>query len=123
MLTKFRMTDANPISTLMDPSVILHASEVRNKEGKEDLHGKYTYATIIGLLMYVAMVTRPDIAYAVITLAQFTGNPSLTHWTAAKHVLRYLKGTMNLALTYGGEEDWGIDITQYVDADGGTNPH
>jgi hypothetical protein len=68
--------------------------------------------------------THPNILYAVITLAQFTKNPLATHRTAIKHIFRYLKGTMNHVLTYGGDgKDWVSKITQYVDADGGTNPH
>jgi hypothetical protein len=69
-------------------------------------------------------VMHPDILYAVITLAQFTENPLAMHRAALKHIFRYLKGTMNHVLSYGGDgEGWASKITQYVDADGGTHPH
>ena len=51
----------------------------------------------IGSLMYAAIATRPDIAYAVNSLSQFNVKPSWTHWNAVKHVLRYLHGTKSLA--------------------------
>ena len=46
------------------------------------------------------IATRPDICYAVELLARFSANPGQVHWIAAKRILRYLRGTMNLALTF-----------------------
>ena len=54
-------------------------------------------------------------------LAQFLDNPGHVHWEAAKRVVRYLKGTMELKLTYGGGKQRGIEA--YVDADGVTLDH
>jgi len=53
--------------------------------------------------MYAAMGTRPDIAFAVSTVAQFLDNPGWVHWEAVKRIFRYLRGTQNLELVYGGE--------------------
>lgn len=44
--------------------------------------------------------TRPDIAFAVSKLSQFTSNPSSEHWKAVSRVLGYLKRTSSLTLTY-----------------------
>jgi hypothetical protein len=59
------------------------------------------YREVIGGLMYIANGTRPDIAFAANFLAQVASNPGRIHWEAAKHVVRYLKGTRDLRLTYG----------------------
>ena len=68
--------------------------------------------------MYTAIGTRPDIAYAVHTLAKFTRSPQPRHWTAIKRVFRYLKGTHTHTLTYGGsDEDWKPELNMYCDAD------
>jgi hypothetical protein len=68
--------------------------------------------------MYIALGTRPDIAYAVNRLAQFTSDPKSKHWTAVKRVFRYLKGTRNYKLTYGGNSDvLNVDLNFYCDAD------
>lgn len=57
--------------------------------------------------MYAAIATRPDVAYAVQRLAQFTHHPRPKHWAAVKRILRYLKGTRSHILTYGGPaQDW-----------------
>ena len=58
------------------------------------------YQQIVGSLQYAAGGTRPDIAYAVSTIAKFCHRPMELHMTAAKHVLRYLKQMRDLNLTY-----------------------
>lgn len=50
--------------------------------------------------MFLAVNTRPDIAYATSYLSQFNTKFNKTHWLAAKRVLQYLKGTMNYSITY-----------------------
>ncbi|CAI7766019.1 unnamed protein product [Closterium sp. NIES-54] len=54
--------------------------------------------------MYAMMCTRPDLAYPLSVLSRFVGLGRHTdvHWAAAKHVLRYLRATSDLALTLGG---------------------
>ena len=121
LLQKFGIENANPVSTPLDPNVNL--DEDKNKEniddeGEQDPRGSSTYATLIGSLMYLALGTRPDIAYAVNRLAQFTQNPKPKHWTAVKRIFRYLKGTRNHALTYGGSDDLlNQDLNIFCDAD------
>lgn len=64
--------------------------------------------------MYAALGTRTDIMHTVSVLAQFSSNPKTEHWIAAKRVLRYLQGTIDLALKFEGNDD---HLTCYVDAD------
>jgi hypothetical protein len=58
------------------------------------------YATNLGLALWIANQTRPDIAQAVSTLARFTSAPGKRHRDALKHLARYLSGTRNLSLHY-----------------------
>src|SRR5882724_5244560 len=60
---------------------------------------KVPYLTAIESLMYLAMTTHPDIAYMAGMLACFGTNPGIAHWSMVKHLLWYLKGTTNYALT------------------------
>ena len=62
------------------------------------------------------MATRPDICWAVTKLSQNLSNPLETHWVAAKHVLRYLKGTAHYNLCYTKHRD-GLKLVGYSDAD------
>jgi hypothetical protein len=59
--------------------------------------------------------TRPDICFAVNTLSQFLVEPRHVHLVAAKHVMRYLKGTIDCGLSYDGDHDF--TLSGYTDAD------
>jgi hypothetical protein len=95
ILRKYGMEDANPVSTPLDPNGTL----VPNPEATE-ANRSNAYTSLLGALQYLAVATRPDIAYAVNRLATYTANPSLQHYTAAKRVLRYVKGTKQYGITY-----------------------
>ena len=63
------------------------------------------YRQIIGSLMYL-MNTRPDICFVVNTLSQCLVKPRWVHLITAKHVMRYLKGMIDLGLYYGRDHDY-----------------
>ena len=68
----------------------------------------------IGSLIYLTN-TRPDICFVVNTLSQYLTDPSSVHLTAAKHILRYLKGRVDYGLKY--KADHKINLEGYVDSD------
>ena len=70
----------------------------------------------MGSLMYVMIRTHPDIAYAMSTLCTFNMNPDSSHWSAAKHVLQYLKGTKDLGITYTKYDANNNQFYGYADA-------
>jgi len=47
--------------------------------------------------------TKPGICFAVNTLSQFMVEPRQIHWKDAKHVLRYLKGTVHCGMSNAGD--------------------
>ena len=75
---------------------------------------KVPYASAVGSLMHAMVCTIPDIAHAVGTVSQFISNPGKHHWDAVKWILRYLKSTTNLSLTFGGEK---ATLVGFTDAD------
>ena len=76
---------------------------------------QWEYASIIGMLMYLANNTRPDIAHAVYTCARYTHNPKQSHATAVKHILRYPKGTDTKGMVIKPNHVDALDY--YVDSD------
>ena len=78
------------------------------------------YREMIGSLMYLSVMTRPDITFAITTLSQYLESPTITHLIAVKHVIHYLKGTKHLCLTLGGHK---IDLSGYSDADWASQLH
>jgi hypothetical protein len=72
----------------------------------------------VGALNYLATITRPCIAYATSRLSKFLAKPTIAHKNAAKHLLRYLKQTKDLALTFSSEEgELGMELRGYTDSD------
>ena len=72
------------------------------------------YRQIIRSLMYWTN-SRPDICFAMNTLSQYLVQPRWFHLVAAKHVMRYLKGTIDFGLYYDGSHDY--RLYGYTDAD------
>lgn len=80
---------------------------------------KQRYQSCVGALMYLAVATRPDLSAAVGRLGRYVAEPRQQHMVAAKHVLRYLRGTSSYSLQIGGDgpivgysdSDWAGDET------------
>jgi hypothetical protein len=96
VLSRFQMMDSRPTTTPMVKNLVLPLPDKTSID--TELRGRYLSA--VGSVMYAAVSTRPDIAYAVGYLARFSMSPSDVHWQAMKHLLRYLKGTMDYGITY-----------------------
>ena len=75
-------------------------SEERPEDKLLETQGIKLYQAIVGCVPYLAHVTRFDICYRVNELPGARSTPAMTYMTAAKHLLRYLKGSPDLAITY-----------------------
>jgi hypothetical protein len=72
------------------------------------------YRQMIGSLMYLTN-TRPDIYFVVNTLSHFMVEPRSVHLVATKHVMRYLKGTIDYGLGYASDRE--ISLQGFTDSD------
>jgi hypothetical protein len=107
ILKRFDMLECKPMNTPMEAKLKLLVNT------SSELIDSTLYRQIIGSLMYLAN-TRPDICFAVNTLSQILVEPRHVHLVAAKHVMRYLKGTIDCGLSYDGEHDF--TLNGYTDA-------
>ena len=107
VLQRFNMDDCKPASCPADPQVKLIKCEDHDEVD-------VPYRELVGSLMYLAVVSRPDIAYAVSVLSQYMSKFNNNHWTAGKRVLRYLKANPKLGLKFDGTD---VTLTAYCDAD------
>jgi len=116
LLQRFQMQEAKPASTPIDANAKLtKASE------ESETVDKGLYQSAVGSLLYLSTWTRPDITFAVSTVAKFCSNPSREHWAAVKRIMRYLRGTISFGLCYsrGGTDvcagysdaDWAGDVS------------
>ena len=75
---------------------------------------KTRYQLAVGSLMYAMLGTRPDLAFAVSVVSRYAHNPTSKHWGAVKRIFAYLKGTVNMELTFQGTLS---DLVGYTDSD------
>jgi hypothetical protein len=84
------------------------------KDTNNDLVDKLTYQSLVGGLLY-ATVSRWDIQYAVGCVSRYMSNPQQVHLTAAKNILRYLKGTLDYGIFYPSHDNCNLSV--FTDAD------
>jgi hypothetical protein len=80
---------------------------------KED----WSYPSVIGMLLYLAGNSRPDIAFATHQCGRFSHSPKASHEAAIIRICRYLKGTRDQGLILKPGSDLKVDC--FVDADFG----
>jgi hypothetical protein len=101
ILAKFKMSDAKPVRTPMDPGINLSPTDIPSTHREKQEASNFPYREIVGSCMYLMTCTRPDIAFAIGQLSRFNDCHGAKHHTAAKHLLRYLRGTTAKGITYG----------------------
>ena len=72
------------------------------------------YMAIVGALLWLANMTRVDIAYSASQLARFMTNPGPSHFKAAIRVLLYLRDTTDRALVMRPDPTRGLE--SFVDS-------
>jgi hypothetical protein len=72
------------------------------------------YIQLVGSIIYLT-TTRPDFSFVAGVLSRFVQNPYEGHWSAAKRVLKYLKGTQDFGLRYSKVDDF--NLIEYYDSD------
>ena len=121
MVNKFRLTGAKktliPINPhthyLMKqcPSTITQVAHMRG----------VLYCKVIRSILWLTVISRLDMAYAVGVLSQFMQNLGQAHWDAVKRVISYLGSTKELWLTFGGKGQ--VNLQGYCDSDWASQPH
>ncbi|KAE8725329.1 hypothetical protein F3Y22_tig00008957pilonHSYRG00078 [Hibiscus syriacus] len=114
ILSRFNMQDCKLISTPLPINFKLSSSMSPSSEEERMKMSRVPYASAVGSLMFAMICTRPDIAQAVGVVSRYMTNPGKEHWNTVKRILRYIKGTSNVALCYGGSN---LLINGYVDSD------
>ena len=109
-LKEYSMDEARTVQTPIDGYEALTPARP-----EEERTNQLDYQKRIGSAMYAMIGTRPDIAFAVGKLSQFSHDPTIRHMNALNRVLRYLKGTTDLALIYESDNTSSTPVC-YADA-------
>ena len=116
LVAEYEFINAHIASTLLEKSLPLLAVVLDEK-----ICNLEYYQRLTGSLNHLAIFTRPDITFAASKLSQFNSDPIAKYLTTTLHVVRYLKGTRNLAIIYKRQEhkltilghsdsDWAADL-------------
>ncbi|CAD7087458.1 unnamed protein product [Hermetia illucens] len=89
------MIDAKAVSIPADP----HARLVPNDRDDES-PSTVPFREAMGSLIFLAVVTRLDIAYSVNSVSKFLSNHNESHWQAVKRIYRFLVGTTEFGIMY-----------------------
>lgn len=111
VLERFHMERANSVTIPADNHQSLGDY---SDEGHESRN--FPFREAVGSLLFIANVSRPDIAYAVNSIAQFSEKPLKAHWNAVKRIFKYLKGTRDFGIIFNSGADCS-KIVAYSDAD------
>jgi hypothetical protein len=109
LLEQFGMIDSNP-------AIYPYVSGLNLK--KSDVSGsvQFQFLNCIGSLLYLVQGIRYDICWIVCYLARFSSSFDNSHVQAVKHVLRYLKRTLDFKLKINCSHD-DLNVKAFVDAD------
>jgi len=115
ILRRYNLANLKLLSTPMDHQIRLSSEQVPASAAECAMMCDVPYREAVGALNWAALATRPDIAFAVATVAHFAANPGPAHWEAVKRIFHYLLGTCDLWLTYGEASS---PLEGYANADG-----
>ncbi|XP_033224455.1 exocyst complex component 6B isoform X3 [Belonocnema kinseyi] len=116
ILDKFNHTNCSPVSTPNSTGNEIFHCETTKNDFKD-----FPYREAIGSIMFLMVVSRLDLAYAIGLLSRFMQNPHHVHWTAIKRVLKYIKGTLSYGITYEICTNK-VETSAFNDADDANDP-
>ena len=115
MLRKYKMEDCKGhIIPAVEKKLTKEDCPPENSNDQKEMKKK-PYRNLVGSLLYSAIWTRPDIAYAVSACSRYLENPGWNHWNAAKRILRYMKETKSIGIQFNRDES--LELYGYCDAD------
>jgi hypothetical protein len=107
ILKSFDMLECKSMNTPMETKLEILV------DTSSELVDATLYRQIIGSLMYL-MNTKPYICFSMNTSSQYLVEPRHVHLVVGKHVMRYLKGTLEFGLCYNGDHDF--RLIGYIDS-------
>lgn len=98
LLERFRMKDCKISSTHMEIGLKL-STKTDSKAVNEPV-----YNQLVENLIYLTTI-RLDLSYTVSFISKFMIATKAKHWTTAKRVLRYARGTLDFGILYSKTKD------------------
>jgi hypothetical protein len=118
VLKRFGMDgNTKPTTTPLVPYFKLSVVMSPNTDEEHDYMTHFSYANLVGSLIYAMVCTRLHISQAVSIVSRYMHDPGKEHWQTAKWILRYIMGTVDVGLKFE-RVDSGLDqvLVGYVDS-------
>jgi len=115
LLKRFNIHSCSPLTTPLPYGLSLFTEDCLANASETEEMRKVPYHKALGSLMWMQVAIRLDLSYPVNLLARFAHNPGKAHWNTLKHVLGYIKGTLDYAIRYCAGAT--LDLVGYVDSD------
>ena len=106
IVSRFGFEEAYPVATPIEPGMLTEKN-VNDKALKNK-----PYREIVGSLLYLSTISRPDISFTVNFLSRQVSDPSVSHWKMIERVFRHLKGTQNFGIFFNGK----AELKAYTDS-------
>lgn len=118
LLELFGMLHSRPVDTPMAAIfLIISGNGTKDYEEQNEVM-KHPFGEVMGSLLYLAQRSRPNISFAVSLLCRYVQDPGMHHWNAAKHIMRYLRGTATNGLIIGNSTSHATSMLEaFVDSD------
>jgi Reverse transcriptase (RNA-dependent DNA polymerase) len=113
MLKRFNMHNSKKENLLISHNIDLGKKHCLSTNAELETMKKLQYTSAIESIMYAMICTRPDVSYTLSVTSRHQANLNITHSTAVKTILKYLRRTKNIFFIYGDETE--LVIRDYTD--------
>jgi hypothetical protein len=113
VLKRFTMENSKKGNLSIVKGISLSVTQGPAIEKEKSVMSNIPYASTISSIMYAMLRTRPDVALDLSLTSHYQSNPSMSHWSAVKNVLKFLRRTKDMVLVYGGSSAE-LDVKGYV---------
>jgi hypothetical protein len=114
VLKRFSMENYKSVNVPLVKGTKLSEEMCANTPDEKQRMKGIPYASALSCLLYAMLFTRPDLNHAIGILGRYQKNPGEEHWKHIKHVLLYVKGTLDYSLYFN---DQNLQLQDYTDAD------
>ena len=110
--------ETRPVGAPMEAGTVLRKSDCPDTEAEKKRCKQFAsvYRTGVGILLWIAGMTRPDVSYAASQLSKFVSNPGEVHFKCLQRVFKYLLGTKDEGLVFVPDNknnaDLSVDLVQ-----------
>lgn len=97
LVKKFQMTSCFPKSVPADPE-----THLIKPAGESPTDTAFPYREAVGCLLYLVLVSRPEISFSVGQVARFIERHNSSHIKVVRHIISYIRGTPGHGICYTG---------------------